>query len=169
MKASVPNQGNDAVPPLLARPATPADTSALLALMIDFYAEEHLIFDPGAAERALRELLAAPQLGTVLLFTLADELIGYAVITFGFSLEFHGRFALLDEFYLAPATRGRGLGRRGLELIQAWARTTALATLRLEVNRTNARARSLYLAAGFHDEQRDLYTRWLHPTATHHP
>ena len=169
MKATTLNQGYDARPSLLAHPATPADANTLLALMGYFYAEEHLDFAHTAAERSLRELLAAPELGTVLRFTLADEVIGYAVITFGFSLEFHGRFALLDEFYLAPSARGRGLGRLGLEVIQDWARTTAVATLRLEVNRINARARSLYLAVGFHDEQRDLYTQWLHPTPKHHP
>lgn len=143
------------------RPATPDDVGALLALMREFYAEEHLVFAAPVAQRALEDLIAHPELGSIRLFESAGIVIGYAVITFGFSLEFHGRLALLDEFYLIPAQRGRGLGRCGMELIKAWVRTTSVATLRLEVNRSNTRARSLYQHAGFHDEQRDLFTYWL--------
>lgn len=147
--------------PLQTRPATLADAGLLLDLMRDFYAEEHLVFNESIARRALAELLAQPNLGSIQLIESAGSVIGYAVITFGFSLEFHGRMALLDEFYLVPAQRGSGLGRRGLELIQAWVRTTTVATLRLEVSRTNSRARSLYQKTGFRDEQRDLLTHWL--------
>ncbi len=146
---------------LQARPATHADAGVLLDLMRDFYAEEHLIFNETVARRALAELLTQPDLGSIQLFESTGSVIGYAVITFGFSLEFHGRLALLDEFYLVPGQRGRGLGRNGLELIKAWVRTTKVATLRLEVSRSNARARSLYQKNGFRDEQRDLLTHWL--------
>lgn len=147
--------------PLQARSATLADAGVLLELMRDFYAEEHLVFNEPVAQRALAELLAHPDLGSIQLFKSTSSVIGYAVITFGFSLEFHGRLALLDEFYLVPAQRGHGLGRSGLELIKAWVRTTTVTTLRLEVSRTNARARALYEKTGFRDEQRDLLTHWL--------
>jgi len=146
---------------LQTRPATPGDVGALLALMREFYAEEHLGFGEAVAQSALEDLIAHPDLGCIWLFEYAGVVIGYAVITFGFSLEFHGRLALLDEFYIIPAERGRGLGRRGMELIKAWVGTTSVATLRLEVNPSNTRARSLYQHAGFHDEQRDLFTYWL--------
>ncbi|MCS6244804.1 MAG: GNAT family N-acetyltransferase [Opitutus sp.] len=147
--------------PLQARSATLAEAGVLLDLMRDFYAEEHLVFNEPVAQRALAELLAQPDLGSIQLFESTGSVIGYAVITFGFSLEFRGRLALLDEFYLVPAQRGHGFGRNGLELIKAWVRTTTVATLRLEVSRTNARARSLYQNNGFRDEQRDLLTHWL--------
>lgn len=149
--------------PLQARPATLADAGVLLDLMRDFYAEEHLVFNEPVAQCALSELLGHTNHGSVLLFESTGSVIGYAVITFGFSLEFHGRLAQLDEFYLAPSQRGCGLGRSGLELIKDWVRTTTVATLRLEVSRTNARARSLYQKAGFRNEQRDLLTHWLRP------
>ena len=148
--------------PLQVRPATLTDASEVLALMSEFYAEEQLVFDEPAARRALHELLTHLEIGTVLLLESDGAIHGYAALTFGFSLEFHGRLALLDEFYIVPARRGRGLGRQGLDLIAAWARDTGVATLRLEVNRSNSRARTLYQQAGFRDEQRDLFTQWLH-------
>jgi ribosomal protein S18 acetylase RimI-like enzyme len=145
----------------LSRPARVEDESTVVALMRDFYAEEHLAFDELITPRAVHDLLAAPSLGTILLFTHADSVIGYLVITFGFSLEFHGRYALLDELYLVPAVRGRGWGKHALELAANIARQAGVAALRLEVNHANARARATYLKAGFQDNRRDLFTRWL--------
>ncbi|HEY9250639.1 MAG TPA: hypothetical protein VIO38_15975, partial [Rariglobus sp.] len=47
------------------RPARPEDEPALLGLMRDFYAEEHLVFDELIGQRTLRELLTHPQFGLV--------------------------------------------------------------------------------------------------------
>ncbi|MET0263155.1 MAG: GNAT family N-acetyltransferase [Rariglobus sp.] len=146
---------------LLSRIAGIADEPIVLALMRDFYAEEHLVFDELIAQRAVRELLAQPQLGFVILLEISGEVVGHATLTFGFSLEFHGRFALLDELYIIPAKRGGGLGRRGLEIATDLARAQGVSSLRLEVNHANARARSVYLKAGFQDDRRDLFTHWL--------
>lgn len=143
------------------RPAGPADTVTILALMRAFYAEEHLVFDETAARRAVGDLLDRPALGTILIFESAGRVVGHATLTFGFSLEFHGRYVLLDELYLIPDARGRGWGRRALALAEAWARSAHVGALRLELNHTNTRARALYLAAGFTDDRRDLFTRWL--------
>ena len=146
---------------LHSRPARIEDESAVIALMRDFYAEENLVFDELVTPRAVRQLLASPALGTVLLLAHADTVIGYLVVTFGFSLEFHGRYALLDELYLIPAARGRGWGRHALNLAADTARDAGVSALRLEVNHANTRARSTYLKSGYQDNRRDLFTRWL--------
>lgn len=145
----------------LGRPARIEDESAVIALMRDFYAEENLVFDEVVTPRAVRELLASPELGTVLLLAHAGAAVGYLVVTYGFSLEFHGRYALLDELYLVPAARGRGWGRHALDAAAGTARSAGVAALRLEVNRANTRARSAYLKCGYKDNRRDLFTRWL--------
>jgi GNAT superfamily N-acetyltransferase len=41
--------------------------------------------------------------------------VGYIVLTFGYSLEYLGRDAFIDEFYLRESYRGRRWGRRTLE------------------------------------------------------
>lgn len=147
--------------PPTGRTALPSDEAAVLGLMRDFYAEEHLVFDEIAVPRAVRHLLAAPEHGSVVLFSRDSRDVGYLVLTFGFSLEFHGRFALLDELYLVPAARGRGWGHLALETAAALARSSGVSALRLEVSRPNARARSMYLKSGYKDDRRDLLTRWL--------
>lgn len=138
------------------------DEPALLASMQAFYAEEQLTFDPATASSAVRELFAHPALGQIfILRDSAHNAHGHLVLTFGFSLEFGGRFVLLDELYFIPALRGQGWARRTLDFAAEWASTHHAATLRLEVNRRNTHARSVYLKAGFQDDQRDLLTRRL--------
>lgn len=143
------------------RVATVADEGYLLALMRAFYAEETLVFEESVAQRAVHDLLTHPQLGLIIVLEIADRPIGYLTLTVGFSLEFHGRYALVDELYLIPSVRGRGWGRHCLELAASLAREMGTNALRLEVNHANTRARTLYLRNSFRDDRRDLFTRWL--------
>ena len=150
-------------PSLAWLPATLADGPEALELMRAFYAEEHLAFDGATQGRALDVLLSDPSLGGVFLLrpegsAPAPTPLGHLVLTRGHSLEFGGRFLLLDELYLAPAVRGRGEGRRALAFAEQQARAAGAQALRLEVSRENSRARSAYLRAGFVAETRDLMT-----------
>jgi GNAT superfamily N-acetyltransferase len=63
---------------------------------------------------------------------------------------------LIDEIYLEPHARGRGLGGALLAAACDWARGQGAEIARLEVNRHNARARALYLRSGFRDDDRDI-------------
>ena len=144
------------------KPAMPADEATVLALMRVFYAEEQLTFVEEAARTAVKALFSAPDLGS--LFLLGDEagnVRGYLVLTFGFSLEFRGRFVLLDELYVAADLRGQGLGKAAIEFAAGWARERGAAALRLEVNHANRRAKDVYSRRGFGDDRRDLMTRWV--------
>lgn len=123
-----------------------------------FYAEEGLAYEAGRAEQALGLLLADPTLGRA---WLVEGGVGYVVVTAGFSLEFAGRFALLDEIYLVPEARGRGLGGRMLAFVAEACRAKGFQALRLEVERHNAHARGLYSRSGFVAHDRDLMTRML--------
>lgn len=145
----------------LIRQARVEDGNAVVALMRDFYAEEHLTFDEIATPRAARELIATPDLGAIRLLEHAGAVVGYLVLTFCFSVEFGGRFALLDELYIVPAARGRGWGRHAIDLAAEAARAHGAGSLRLEVNHGNTRAKALYLDSGFADDRRDLLTRRL--------
>ncbi|MET0329270.1 MAG: GNAT family N-acetyltransferase [Luteimonas sp.] len=139
---------------LPARPATPEDLPALLAMMRAFYAEDLLRFDETVTPRAVATLLADPACGAMLLLGETGS-AGYLALTRGFSLEQAGHYALLDELYIAPAARGRGFGAQALALAAAQARAWGVDVLRLEVHHHNPRAKALYLRAGFVDSHRD--------------
>src|SRR5690606_32175400 len=127
------------------------------------YAEDRIPLDEPRVRRGLAQLMADASLGAVLLVDVDGACVGYVVLGWCFSIEQGGRHALLDELYLEPAARGRGLGGVLLERACDWARQHGAEVARLEVNRHNPRAKALYLRAGFRDDDRDILTIALAP------
>lgn len=142
-------------------PATDADLPRLLPVLREFYAEEHLPWNEPALRAALSVLIDDPNAGRLLLIRRGDEIAGHLAIGYCFSLEFGGRYGLLDELFVLPAHRGAGLAKRALAEAEALCRSEGLLTLRLEVNDDNERARGIYERAGYRAHPRRLMTRWL--------
>lgn len=142
-------------------PTGPVHASLLLTLVQEFYAIEGIPYDEPAIRRTLEEFWAHPDLGRIELVEVDGEPAGYMILTFCPSLEFHGRFGLVDELYVREGFRGQGLGTAALRRAEAIGRAEGLEALRLEVARTNTRAQQLYRGAGFRDQGRDLLTKWL--------
>jgi ribosomal protein S18 acetylase RimI-like enzyme len=149
------------------RSASLADVPAILAHQRAYYAAEGYAFDEAVARAAIEGLLADPERGR--LWVLAEggrdsPIVGYLAVTFGWSLEWGGRDAFVDELYLAPSHRGSGIGRTAIALAEDACRAAGVRALHLEVERENARGRALYARAGFADTDRLLLTRRLTPT-----
>ena len=133
----------------------------VLPLMREFYSQQEMVFDETVARVGLKNAAANPQLGQVYLIFRGQELAGYFVLTFCFSLEFHGKFALLDELYLREPFRRQKFGRAAIEFAQRICRDAGIKALRLEVWTGNHVAQALYKADGFKTEDRFLMTKWL--------
>lgn len=142
-------------------PAGGSDAPVLLELMEVFYAEEGYPFDRERARQALLPLLEDECKGRVWILREDGEVVGYVVLTLGWSLEYHGRDAFVDELFVLPSHRGHGLGRRALEVVAAACREVGVRALHLEVERDNEGARALYRKWGFADHDRLLLTRRL--------
>ncbi|MBS1806934.1 MAG: GNAT family N-acetyltransferase [Acidobacteria bacterium] len=142
-------------------PAEATDIDLLVVFMRDFYEHEALQFDEEVARRALQQLIGNQFFGHVFLMEIAGEKIGYTVLTFGFSLEFHGRDAFVDELHICESHRGRGLGKQALEFLADVCRTEGIAALHLEVERVNTIAQKVYRQQGFKDHDRYLLTKWV--------
>ena len=67
---------------------------------------------------ALTALLRDASLGLAWLILDGDAAVGYIVLCFGYSLEWLGRDAFVDEFYLREEYRGRGWGRTTMEFVE---------------------------------------------------
>lgn len=147
--------------PLRISTAGHSDEERLLPLMGEFYAGERLDYREEVLRAALRQLWSDPALGRVCLMHHGETLAGYAVLTFGFSLEFRGRDALVDELYVRPAHRGRGHGAECLRWMEAVCRAEGIHALHLEVDRSNPGAKRLYHRVGYRDHDRYLLTKWL--------
>ncbi|MGE5401315.1 MAG: GNAT family N-acetyltransferase [Ignavibacteriales bacterium] len=142
-------------------PAHSEDISLLLELMREFYFIEHLEFDGPAMRNALTQLLGSDIYGSVYIIREGGVPAGYFVITNGYSLEFHGRFILVDELYLRESYRGKGIGKLCLRFIEDLCRERGIGAVRLEVARVNIPARELYRRTGYIDQDRDFLTKWL--------
>jgi ribosomal protein S18 acetylase RimI-like enzyme len=145
------------------RPAAPGDEDGLLAMMREFYVHERIVLDEAAARGALAALIADPSLGRVWWIDGESGPAGYMVLTLGYSLEFAGRFALLDELYVREGFRGGGVGARAVEEAAAACAAWGLRALRLEVAWENEPAQRLYRRLGFGLHDRHIMTRWLPP------
>jgi ribosomal protein S18 acetylase RimI-like enzyme len=101
--------------------------------------------------------------GQIYLIFRGPGLAGYFALTFCFSLEFHGRFALIDDLYLREPFRRMKLGEGVVGFAEGICRREGIAALRLEVGRENAAAKALYQKSGFAEDARNLMTKWLQP------
>ncbi len=138
------------------QPVGETELPALLPLIADYHAFEGVSSTAGEREAAARTLLAHPEFGAIWLVRADGRNVGYIALCRGFSIEFNGFDAFVDEFYLAPAFRGRGIGTRVLELVRVEARARDINALHLEVARDNAPARRLYEKTGFVARERYL-------------
>jgi len=143
------------------RPAAPADTDLLVGLMRGLYEHERLDLDEQVARNGLAQLLADESLGHVWLIEAGSEVAGYIVVTYGFSLEYHGRDALIDEFFLLEKWRGHDLGRHTLKFVAGFCRAEGIRAIHLAVDHANVRAQSVYQRFGFVAHERFLMTKWL--------
>src|SRR5262245_35880102 len=138
-----------------------SDVEALLTLRRGFCLHEDMAFDEATARAALESLLADGSLGRVWLVHHGGAVAGYVVLTLGFSLEFGGRDAFVDELYVEEPHRGKGLGALALRLSEDACRSLGVRALHLEVDRENGRARAVYEKAGFEDRGNYLLTKRL--------
>jgi ribosomal protein S18 acetylase RimI-like enzyme len=150
---------------LVIREATLQDEAELLRMML--LLAEHppgaITFDEAKARTALRKFLFLPAFGGVWLLFEGNATVGYIVLTLGFSFEFHGHDAFIDELYIDAAHRRRGFGRQALEFAEKKARERGVNAIHLEVDRGNDAAFELYRRVGYEDHQRFLMTKWLNP------
>jgi len=135
--------------------ARPEDLEKLLPLVQGFHGEEGIQSDDAQRRGALLPLLEGIPYGAIYLIGPTRAPIGYIIVTFTWSVEFGGLDGMIDEFFIRPAVRGRGIAT---EVLFALPRTLAEAGVRalhLEVDRDNDAALRLYNRARF--TARDRY------------
>jgi len=125
------------------------DLPDLLPLIAAFCEIDRHPYDEATVTAALGPLLADDQLGQVWLVRAEPGAapVGYAVVTWGYSLESGGRDALLDEFFVAQ--RSQGIGSTALREICAACVAAGASRMFLETEAHNTRVRRFYGRLGF--------------------
>jgi ribosomal protein S18 acetylase RimI-like enzyme len=149
--------------------AAAPDVDVLLSMMEVFNAGELIKVAPHALRPALEQLLADGALGRVWLIQFGTETVGYAVLTFGYALEFAGRDAFITELFLSPPARGRGIGRVALARIEAASLELGVQAIHLMVRPENRPAVALYASAGYAAPPRAFLSKVLAKKAIGEP
>lgn len=136
------------------RPVSTMDIDLAVRLMRDFYAIDNYPIDTEKSASLLAQFIANPDLGRIWLIEDNGKTVGYIILTFIFSFEYGGTIAFVDELYLSPEARGKGIGKSSIAFIASEAAKLSLKLLYLEVEHHNSNAQKLYLAAGFSEHKR---------------
>lgn len=148
--------GSDAAIPEIRTPR-PEDMAALAELL----GELGYPATPHDVERRLRAMMGT-MATVVLVATVAERVVGLATGHRHPSLHADGEIAQLTSLVVSSTVRGRGVGRRLVEAIEAWAR--AAGCPRVFVNTANHRAgaHAFYDRLGY-DHTGRRYARNLEP------
>src|SRR5262245_999365 len=134
-----------------------AELPALVALLVTQLREHHNALAEQELASAAAGLHQRPQRGQFLVALEAGTMVGFAALSFLWTLERGGRAAWLDELYVVPERRSQGIGAALLRAALDAARAAGAVAVDLEIESDHARAASLYRRAGFTPLDR---TRW---------
>jgi GNAT superfamily N-acetyltransferase len=143
---------------LTIRRAQPEDRNEVNALVRAFHAEDgHPISE--RALTAVRVMLEPDSLqGSIMLLKVADQPGGYGALCLGFSIEYEGREAFIDDLYIVPSLRGHGYGRLLFDALEREARSCGCSVIHLEVMSGNPVQR-WYQSLGYVDRRSTLLTK----------
>lgn len=142
--------------------ARAADRAALIDLLTRQLIEHDLPADPTGISRAVDGVLDDERLGFLLVARAEDEAAaGVAYVARHWSLEHGGASCWLEELYVLPPWRCRGLGAALVRAACDRARALGCVAMDLEVTADHARAEHLYEREGFRELGRRRWGRGL--------
>jgi ribosomal protein S18 acetylase RimI-like enzyme len=131
----------------LVRRADADDAAVIGRLLHDFNREyDEPTPEPAALAERLRQLIEG---GDTAVLLAGDGPNGLAVLRFRAAIWTCGLECYLAELYVAPASRGRGLGRALMEAALREARARGADTMDIGVDEPDLAARHLYESLGF--------------------
>src|SRR3989454_8033377 len=131
--------------------AAESDLAVILNFMRRLYVQDKMPFDESSARTTLAGIVRDRSLGRVWMIRVGSEPIGYMILTLGYSLEYRGRDAFVDELFVDESRRRQGIGRKAMQFLEQACRDLEVRALHLEVERPNDVARVLYRKFGFVD------------------
>jgi len=136
--------------PISIRKATAADVEALVLLLADLFSiEADFRPDVERQRRGLALLLAAPAQGLVLVAERGGAVVGMVTVQLVVSTAEGAQSGLVEDMVVTSGERGRGVGRRLLEVAESWARERGATRLQLLADRENGPALRFYERMGW--------------------
>ncbi|RYH03354.1 GNAT family N-acetyltransferase [Salipiger sp. IMCC34102] len=113
--------------------AGPDDLDRALALMARFHEEASLPYDDAHRRATMEPLLSGSPLGAVWLIGPQRAPLGYVMVTFGWSVAQGGMVGWLEELFIRPSVRGRGIGTEVLHAVTVSLRRAELRAMHVIV------------------------------------
>ena len=135
--------------------ATTDDLPKLLPLVAAFH--DHQGFDTTADHQrdAIAPLVDGSPHGAVWLIGPRRAPVGYVAVSFGWSVEFGGLDAMVDELFIRSAVRKRGMGGEALDGLAKALKEGGIRALHLEARKDDESLQKFYARARF--KARDSY------------
>ena len=143
------------------RPATEADREVVINLLLVQLHEHGIPIQMAELAAAVNGVLDRPERGKLFVATLQGIPVGVAYLSFTWTLEHGGMTAWLEELYVIPDQREKGIGRMLLTALCEHAAAQGCAAVDLEVDATHQRAAHLYTRENFSPLDRRRWVRLL--------
>lgn len=134
------------------------DCAQCASLLVEQLREHGIRASAEPLTRLLERVVADEQHGFVQVARAEGRVVGVAYVATILSMEHAGLVGWLEELFVTPAWRGRGIGSALLTAVLDRARTAGIVAVDLEIDAGHIRAASLYKRFGFHPLQR---SRWV--------
>jgi GNAT superfamily N-acetyltransferase len=128
--------------------ALPDDITTLVNLMAEFYAESAYELDRAIAEKAFADILADARLGYVWIIDENGKDVGYVVLTLRYGMEYGGLMACIDDLFVVPQSRNRGLSTAALSQVRDFCKSIGVRAITVEVSPSNVPAQTVYRRLG---------------------
>ena len=73
---------------------------------------------------------------------------GYIVLTFRFGMEYGGSMACVDDLFVVPHSRNKGLATATLALVRDFCKSIDVRAITVEVSHSNGSAQTVYRRLG---------------------
>lgn len=128
------------------------DIPMMIPLVRSYVADFYRRPDPGVAatERFLEMLVREPHAAMQFVATIDDRIVGFATLYFTFSTLQMKRAAILNDLFVVPDMRGRGVGEALFKHCHRHIQERGFAYMQWETEKSNVVAQSLYRKMGGH-------------------
>jgi GNAT superfamily N-acetyltransferase len=138
---------------------TAADCGECARLLIDQLREHGIERSPDALARVLEAAITDMGRSFLMLARDGDRVVGVAYVATILSAEHCGPVAWLEELYVTPDCRHRGIGAALVTAVLERAKETDIMAVDLEIDAGHERVISLYQRLGFRRLERSRWVR----------
>ena len=142
-------------------PATVSDCRECARLLVEQLGEHGVDASTEQLSRVLERVVAEGARGFILLARDDRGIVGIAYVATILSAEHCGLVAWLEELYVTPSIRSRGIGTALVTAVLERAREAGIVAIDLEIDAGHSRAESLYRRLGFRPLERSRWVREL--------